>query len=238
MDKHTQAPSSVPQPSPSTTDIAPRKVLLAGATGLVGGFLLRGLLDDATVGEVHALVRRELAIRHPKLVTHQVDFRAIPLLPPVDEAYLALGTTIRQAGSQAAFRAVDFEANLAVAKAALAAGAKRIGLVSANGASVNSSIFYSRIKGELEDALTSLAPETLVIARPSYLLGDRDSLQQAVRNGEKVGIWLSNLLGPLLPAHYRPVEAQRVANGLLAKLPSSQGKVILMSGDLQHFTSP
>jgi uncharacterized protein YbjT (DUF2867 family) len=97
--------------------------------------------------------RRALDARHPKLQVHVVDFRRLPALAPVDEAYLALGTTIKVAGSQAAFRAVDLDANLAVAKAAIAAGAKRVALVSAVGADARSSVFYNRVKGELEEAL-------------------------------------------------------------------------------------
>ena len=94
-----------------------RKVLLAGATGLVGGLLLRGLLADTTVSDVYAPVRRTLAVSHPKLHTQPVDFSALPAFGPLDEAYLALGTTIKVAGSQQAFRAVDFEASLPVAGA-------------------------------------------------------------------------------------------------------------------------
>ena len=212
-----------------------RRIALAGATGLVGSHILHALLDDVTVAEVHVLGRRGLSFRHNKLTTHVVDFRAIPPLPPVDEVYLALGTTIRQAGSQAAFRAVDFDANYAVAKAGVEAGARRIGVVSAMQADSKSSMFYNRVKGELEDALTALAPETLVIARPSFLLGNRNDLNQPVRHGEKMGILLSKLLSPILPTNYRPVEARRVANALLATVPFSRGKVVLLSGDIQHF---
>src|SRR6266481_703419 len=114
---------------------------------------MKGLLADDSVKNIHALGRRALDRQHSKLVYHVVDFVALPLLPPADEAYLALGTTIKVAGSQAAFRAVDFDANLAVARAAKAAGARRIGLVSAMGADAHSRIFYSRVKGELEEAL-------------------------------------------------------------------------------------
>jgi uncharacterized protein YbjT (DUF2867 family) len=94
-----------------------RTALVAGATGLVGRAILQGLLADEGVAAVHALARRPLAIEHPRLTTHLVDFAALPALPAVDEAYLALGTTIKVAGSQPAFRAVDFDANLAVARA-------------------------------------------------------------------------------------------------------------------------
>lgn len=238
MNKHVPQPLFGIHDSPLKTHSFPRKVLVAGGSGLVGGLILRHLLEDPAVEEVHALVRRELAIRHPKLVTHKIDFKAIRPLPTVDEVYLALGTTMRQAGSRAAFRALDFDANLAVAKAALAVGAQRIGLVSAYRASAASSLFYTRVKGELEDALSSLSPKTLVIARPSFLLGNREGLNQPARPGEKIGIWLSKLLSPLLPANYRPVEARRVANALLAMVPSCEGRIVLLSDDIQHFDTP
>ena len=101
-----------------------RTVLLAGATGLVGGQMLQALLADPTVAQVNALTRRNLDLSHPKLRPLRVDFTHLPALPPADELYLALGTTIKVTGSQAAFRAVDFDANLAVARAAAAAGVR------------------------------------------------------------------------------------------------------------------
>ena len=93
--------------------VAARTVVVAGASGLVGREILQGLLTDDSVAAVHVLVRRSLAVRHAKLTTHVVDFAALPLLPRVDEVYLALGTTIKVAGSQAAFRAV-FESQLTI----------------------------------------------------------------------------------------------------------------------------
>ena len=133
------------QPAPASGQ---RSALVAGATGLVGRALVQGLLADDAVAAVHVLARRALAFQHPKLTVHLVDFAALPALPPTQEVYLALGTTIKVAGSQPAFRAVDFDANLAVASAARQAGAKRLGLVSAMGADARSAIFYSRVKGE------------------------------------------------------------------------------------------
>ncbi|UXI65870.1 nucleoside-diphosphate sugar epimerase [Tahibacter amnicola] len=160
-----------------------RVALIAGATGLVGRQILEGLLADPGVGAVHSLGRRNPA-PHPKLTAHSVDFAALPALPPADEVYLALGTTIRVAGSQEAFRAIDYDANLAVATAAVAAGAKTLGLVSSMGADARSSIFYSRVKGELEDAVAALPFTGRVIARPSLLLGNREMLGQPTRRGE------------------------------------------------------
>src|SRR3954469_9613711 len=111
-----------------------RTIALAGATGLVGREILKGLIADPSVAAIHVLGRRALEAM-PKVTSHIVDFRSLPALPAsinaLDEVYLALGTTIKVAGSREAFRAVDFEANVAVARAALAAGARRAGLVSA-----------------------------------------------------------------------------------------------------------
>lgn len=111
-----------------------RRVVLAGASGLVGHHLLLGLLADDTVSQVHALCRRDIGVNHPKLTVHLVDFNNLPTLPPADELYLALGTTMKKAGSQKAFREIDLFANLAVARRALAAGVRRIAVVSAAGA--------------------------------------------------------------------------------------------------------
>ena len=206
-----------------------RKVLLAGATGLVGGLLLQTLLADPTVSEVHALSRRGLAISHPKLRVLLVDFKNLPMLPQADELYLALGTTIKVAGSQEAFRAVDLDANLAVAKAAFAAGARRIGLVSAAGADARSSVFYNRVKGQLESVLTAMELTALVIARPSLLLDHRDGLDQPPRLGEKLSIPIAKLLAPIIPGTYRPVHAQSVAKALVRVVPRAQGVIVLKS---------
>lgn len=210
-----------------------RRVAIAGATGLVGHYLLQGLLADETVSEVHALCRRELTVKHPKLVVHLVDFSNLPVIPSVDELYLSIGTTIKQAGSQSAFRKIDLEANLAVAKMALSVGTKRIGLVSAAGASSRSNVFYNKIKGELEEALTAQAPESLLIVRPSLLLGDRTALGQKQRPAEKFAMNVFKLFGSIMPQSWRPVTALQVAKVLLAKLPSNQGKTVLSSTEIQ-----
>jgi uncharacterized protein YbjT (DUF2867 family) len=210
-----------------------RTVALAGATGLVGRAILEGLLADSSVAAVHALGRRDPGVSHPKLTPHVVDFAALPQLPRLDEVYLALGTTIKAAGSQAAFRAVDFDANLSVARAALDAGARRAGLVSAMGADAKSRIFYNRVKGETEEALAQLAFEGLVIARPSLLVGDREALGQPGRLGERVATVFSRLLRPLIPSNYRAIAAPDVARALLARVPTARGRVVLRSGEMQ-----
>ncbi len=210
-----------------------RAVLVAGATGLVGRCLVERLCADPGVGVVHALVRRPLPFQHAKLQPVQVDFAALPALPALDEVYLALGTTIKVAGSQAAFRAVDFDANLAVAQAALAAGARRVGLVSALGADPKSQVFYSRVKGELEEALSALPFEGLVIARPSMLRGDRDQLGQPVRPGEVWGQRIEAWLRPVIPERLRTIAADDVAAALVRVVPLAQGRQVLASDVMQ-----
>ena len=217
-----------PQPS--------RRVLVAGASGLVGRCLLEQLCADPGVAVVHALVRRPLPVTHPKLQEHVVDFTALPALPPVDEVYLALGTTIKTAGSQQAFRAFDLDANLAVARAAQAAGARRAGLVSAMGAAAHSNLFYSRVKGELEEALAALHFDTLVIAQPSMLRGDRAALGQPVRPAEEWAARIGRLLGPILSRRVRGIDAVDVAAALVRHVPRapvSEHPLVIKSMSLQ-----
>lgn len=211
-----------------------RTAIVAGASGLVGREILQGLLADEGVAAVHALGRRALALQHPKLTVHAVDFAALPQLPSADELYLALGTTIKVAGSQAAFRAIDFDANLAVARAARAAGVRRLGLVSAMGADPHSSLFYSRVKGDLEAALATLGFDGCVIARPSFLAGDRAALGQPVRGGEGLAMRISQWLRPILPDNYRSIAAADVAAALLRHVPTVQGRQVLLSGQMQR----
>lgn len=215
--------------------MASRIVIIAGTTGLVGKEILEGLLADNSVATVHCLGRRAPTIQHAKLVSHIVDFSELPALPPANEAYIALGTTIKTAGSQEAFRAVDLDASLAVAKAALMAGVTKVGLVSAMGADHRSMIFYSRVKGELEHALSQMPFEGLVIARPSMLVGNRETIGQPIRRGEVLASMLGRIFNALIPANYKPVEAGAVAKTLLATVPVAQGKLILLSGSMGQF---
>lgn len=199
----------------------------------MGREILQGLLADDSVSAVHSLGRRPLQTQHPKLTHHVVDFARLQALPAAGEVFLALGTTIKVAGSQAAFRAVDYEANLAVARMALASGATKAGVVSAMGADAESSIFYNRVKGELEDALSSLGFATLVIARPSFLTGDRESLGQPLRGGEKLALNISRWLAPVIPDNLKSIPAKSVAGALLKTVPAASGKAVLLSGQMQ-----
>ena len=193
-------------------------VLLAGASGLIGHQLLHALLAQAPRPSVHALVRRRPEAADTRVHWLTVDFAALPRLPAATQAWCCLGTTIKQAGSQAAFRAVDFDAVLAFARAAQAAGVRRFGVVSALGANARSAVFYNRVKGEMQQAVAALGFETVLFAQPSLLLGDRAALGQPARSGEA---WATRLLGPVLglvPASVRPIAAATVARAMVRAL--------------------
>jgi len=151
---------------------------VAGATGLVGRECLRLLSNDVTVAEVRALVRHPLPPESsgPRIRECRTDFAQLHNHQDwfqVDWVFCALGTTMRAAGSREAFRRVDYEYPLAIAKLAISRGASHFLLVSATGANPRSAFFYNRIKGELEDAVRALGYRSLTIARPSLLLGKR-----------------------------------------------------------------
>jgi len=214
-------------------------VLLAGATGLVGRALLVRLLAAERRQRVIVVARKPLpatSARDPRLTVRVGEMATLAgESGTLDDAYIALGTTIKIAGSEAAFRAVDFDLVVAVARRARAAGARRLAVVSALGADRRSRIFYNRVKGEMEEALTGLGYESVVLARPSLLVGDRESLGQPTRAGE---VWAARLLRPLLPivpASVRPIAATAVAAAMVDALDHAEpGTRVLSSADLQR----
>ena len=219
----------------AATPTGTRTVLLAGSSGLVGREILNLLLADESVAKVHSLGRRTLPVDHPKLTQHTADFSVLPALPPVDEAFIALGTTIKLAGSQQAFRAVDHDAVVAVARAAKVAGATRLGVVSAMGADSESTLFYNRIKGDTEHALKGLGFTTLVIARPSFLAGDRAAVGQPLRAGEKLALDASRWLSFLIPPNLKPIDVRKVAHALVdAVHAGAKGTRVILSGEMQR----
>ena len=217
----------------SKANAASRDVLLAGASGLVGRALLAQLLTD-DAAQVHALLRRDVPDlpASPRLTRQLINFAKPRALPAAHALYIALGTTIKTAGSQAAFRAVDFDAVVNIARAARAAGVQRVAVVSALGADAASKAFYNRVKGEMEAALAALGFERLVIARPSLLAGERGALGQPPRLGEQLALTLLAPIGRLLPARMRPIEAAVVARALRAAL-QRDGPAIEIIGSAQ-----
>ncbi|MBL8513286.1 MAG: oxidoreductase [Betaproteobacteria bacterium] len=207
-------------------------VALSGSTGLVGSHLLRLLCEEPPVAHLYAVGRREPEWAHAKVTFISSAQGTSANLPSIDAAFCCLGTTIKKAGSQAAFRAVDFDMVVHFAKSAKAAGAQSFGLVSALGANAQSSVFYNRVKGETEEALLAQGFQSLVIARPSFLMGDRAES----RPGERLGIAVSRMMSPLMigPAkRLRPVAAEAVARTLVeATLHPQPGVRIIESEHL------
>ncbi|MEZ4391177.1 MAG: NAD(P)H-binding protein [Polyangiales bacterium] len=209
-----------------------KKALLAGASGLVGGQLLDLLLQDGGALEVVSLGRRRLDREHPRLTQVEVDFSRLDdvKLPAADLAFCCLGTTLKRAGSEAAFRAVDHDAVVAFAREALASGVRHFLVVTALGANARSRVFYNRVKGEVEASLAALGFDALTVLQPSLLLGDRSES----RPGERAAIVASRALAPLLGwVSSRPIEASVVAAAMerLAAAPA-RGVRVVPSGEL------
>lgn len=218
---NTTQPLPPSPPAPSARGPAqprPTRLLLLGATGAVGSEVLRLALAHPQVRRVVAPTRRPLpaGAGHPKLLNPLTDFAqpdAVLLSPGVeglDAVVCALGGTIKQAGSQAAFAAVDRDLPVALARAAQRLGAHSLALNSSLGASARGN-FYLRTKFEAEQALRALGFASYTVVRPSLI----DAQRTQSRPGERVGLWVSNLLGPLVPRRYRPVSATAIAHTLL-----------------------
>ncbi len=207
------------------------RVLLVGATGLVGRECLHQLVADPAFERVLVLTRRPLpAEDRAQRVTEQVvDFERLEstvLSLPVDIVICALGTTIGKAGSQERFRAVDFGYPLATAKLALAQGARHYLLVSSLGANPGSRAFYPRVKGELEAAVSALPFRTVSIFRPSLLLGPR----REFRMGERIAQGLAFLF----PPKWRAIEASDVAAAMLRVAKEDRpGRRIVESAEMR-----
>ncbi|MFE1599855.1 NAD(P)H-binding protein [Methylobacterium sp. ID0610] len=207
------------------------KLLVLGATGLVGRHVLALSLEDARVEAVIAPARRALPA-HPKLTAPVVDFDRLPADADwwcADAVICALGTTIRAAGSRAAFRKVDHDYPLAVARAAKARGASTFVLISAMSADPASRFFYSRVKGEVERDLAALGLRSLTLVRPALIGGERSEPRPAERAGSAV----LGLLRPLLPMALRINPARRIARAALeAALAGLPGTRVIRSAEL------
>jgi uncharacterized protein YbjT (DUF2867 family) len=208
--------------------LTPQHILLAGATGLTGEHLLDRLLNEPTVSRVLAPSRRPLA-DHPHLENPVGELNSLlpALSGQVDIAFCCLGTTIKQAGSQEAFSAVDKDLVVAFSARARELGARHLLVISAVNADPESSIFYSRVKGEMEEALKAQNWPQLTIARPSLLIGER----QDQRLVEQIAAPLSKLI----PGKYGGIEALALARALWRlALEEQDGVRIVESDDLRR----
>ncbi|WP_100374274.1 oxidoreductase [Bacillus sp. FJAT-45037] len=204
-----------------------RKALVIGATGLVGKQLVKQLLEAKEYSEVHVFVRRPIDQQHEKQTVHIVNFDQISKseFPHVDDIFICIGTTIKQAKSKKAFRKVDFDYPVSIATYAKEKGASRLLVISAIGANAESNVFYSRIKGEMEEAIKKIGYPHVDIFRPSLLLGDRPEF----RLGEKMGeygmiLFRPFLLGPL--SKYRAIKDKTVARAMYQRAISEDRKSV------------
>ena len=216
-----------------------RTALLVGATGLVGGNVLDLLVADARWSRVIVLARRTVNRADAKIAERIVDFEALVDKPEsadvgseIDDVFACLGTTIKVAGSEEKFRHVDHDYTVAVARLARKAGARRLALVSSIGAAEKASGFYLRVKGETERDVSDLGYECVVIARPSFLVGDRTESRPA----ERAGIAVASALAPLFLGGlraYRPIAARDVARSLIRAISTGEpGHHVLTHAEL------
>jgi uncharacterized protein YbjT (DUF2867 family) len=220
----------------TTQPLIQRDALIAGATGLIGRELFKLLLASHHYHRIHVLLRRQARDLQAdeRVSLHYVEYHKLTPMPPVDDVFIALGTTIDVAGSKEAFRRVDYDAVLATARACLLRGAKRLVVVSALGASTRSMVFYNRVKGQMEEAVSKLPYESVTIVQPSLLLGDRAALGQPERAGEQWAAKLLKPVMPLVPRGVRPIAAEDVARAMLdAALKAEPGVHVIRSGRMQ-----
>lgn len=192
-----------------------KSALIAGATGLIGSDLLDMLLDEDYYQTVYVLTRRPIGRKHDKVKELVVDFDEFDegALPKVDDVYCCLGTTMKKAGSKAAFRKVDYHYPLKIAQIAQQKGAQQYLLVSAVGSNKRSPFFYSKVKGEVEGAIAAIGFKALHIFRPSLLVGPR----QEKRLGEKIGQIVMGIISPIMIGNlkkYRSIKSNVVAQAM------------------------
>jgi uncharacterized protein YbjT (DUF2867 family) len=213
-----------------------KTALLVGATGLVGGFVLEQLLEDAYYDSVVVLSRKSLQLQHAKLKEVLVNFDQLENYTndiKADVVFCCLGTTIKAAGSQEAFKKVDYEYPLRVAEIAKQNDASAFLIVTALGAAKSSIIFYNRVKGEVEEAIGNLHFDAFHILQPSLIIGER----KESRSGEGIAQTLSPIydtlmFGPL--TKYKSIKAEQIAKAMIHySKQETKGIMRHESGELQ-----
>ncbi|HSM48139.1 MAG TPA: NAD(P)H-binding protein [Draconibacterium sp.] len=197
-----------------------------GATGLVGKQLVQQLLDEEHFSKVRIFVRRETGLKHPKLEQQIIDFAKTETWTKLltgDVLFSALGTTLKQSGSKEKQYEIDFTFNLNFAQKAKENGIQNYVLVSSVGANSKSGIFYTRMKGELDEAVAKIGFRNLVILRPASLTGPRENRRMA----EEISIPVLNLLTRFVMKNYRPISDETVAKAMInAVLNKNESKTI------------
>ncbi len=213
-----------------------RTALLFGATGLVGHQCLKQLLAEETYSNVVLFLRNPVPMTHPKLKQHTINFDQLQKHADLirgDDVYWCLGTTMRKAGSQEAFEKVDYTYPLEIARLASANNVQQFVLVTSVGADPSSANFYLKTKGRVEEALKTVPFHSVLIFRPSFLLGNR----QEFRLGERIGITAVRALtsAPIdALKKYRPIPASVVASAMVKKaLEHLEGVHVFESDEIQ-----
>ena len=193
-----------------------KTALIIGSTGLIGSHLLDLLLESQEYDKVITFVKRDSGIQHPKLKQHIIDFdkpETYKELVVGDDFFCSIGTTIKKAGSQDAFRKVDFEYPKQFASLAQQNKVKQFLIITSLGADANSSNFYLKTKGEIQDFLKNCAFESISILQPSLLLGNRTEF----RLGEKMGVYFMKLFSFLFIGNlkkYKAIQSEAVAKAM------------------------
>jgi uncharacterized protein YbjT (DUF2867 family) len=214
------------------------KATLLGATGLIGGNILDYLLEDEIYTSVKLIVRRDFENSHPKVKVVVIDFEDEKAFESAIEAesviFCAIGTTQKKVnGNKTKYRKVDYDIPVKAARYGIAQSCSKYVLVSSIGANSKSSNFYTKLKGEVEDEITGLKYSSLLIFRPSLLLGDR----KEKRFGERVAQILMPLFSFLLPSQYKPIQAKDVAKAMVnASKKKFSGKFIFKFKEIQELT--
>lgn len=211
-----------------------RTALVAGSTGLIGSQLLDLLLADGYYDKIIALSRKSLPVSHARLENVLIDLHSLDKLSTLkaDDVFCCLGTTLKQAGSKEAFKRVDYEYPLQVAKSLKSNGAKKFLLVSALGANKSSRIFYNEVKGLVEETIGNLGYDSYHIFRPSLLIGPR----KEARAGEDAAKIFYSLFGFLIPKKYKGIESVKVARAMMTEAKSDKtGLQIYESASLQQY---
>ena len=212
-----------------------KTALVAGSSGLIGNQLLSLLLEDSRYTKIIAISRNPLELTHPKLENIVLDFEQLKQHSHAlkcDDIFCCLGTTIKKVKTKEAFRKVDFQYPLELARIGKEQGAENYLLVSALGANKNSSLFYNQVKGEVEGAIAKIGIPTLHIFRPSLLVGPRSEQ----RSGEQAAKWVYKIFGFLIPTKYMAIESIKVARAMISVAQEKRNGVIIHeSKELQTF---
>ena len=210
-----------------------RTAIVAGASGLIGRALVQKLINSDQYRLIYILSRRKSELINLKIKELVIDFENIDSLRfdvPIDDVFCTLGTTLKQAGSRANFKKVDYQYVVALAKLTKREGASKFLVISSMGANSKSAVFYNSVKGMTEDTLKTIGFKQLVILRPSLLQGKRTE----IRFAEQVSLFIMRALNFLIPLNYKVIKAEKVADSMLKMAIESCAKVtVIKSGEMQ-----